>query len=489
MSVSLPVTPLHAPPHLEIDMSGSASRPLERGLHDSPASFASSGDPHRQQEQPGRAPFDTASHSGTAKGESDAGSFIDRGAVADLASPSSSSPHPTLSSTQRIFSQLDTVKAIQARIALSHSRLERIPAIDTLAAAEQQPPLAAPPPPSSPPQAGTAKAGKDGGLGDRTKEQRERVAKAYEDSADQFARREEGVEGIMAQVRPSPRFWGLSPCPELTMDTYCSSASSQPPSRRSTRSPRPPSSLARPPRPPPRPSPPRSRPPRPPSSPRRPSPTPTPSAPRTSATAASKPCARPTALRGRARRSCTRCEAGRRGAGPPAPPAASRSSLSLYSTLGTCCSAGEAGKGATRARAAADRRSGDGRGGGERWASVRRNVRGPARERCRREESGCELAAVALGVAAALSPSLRCAGTSGVWLPRSLYSAQRSANAPLALQVPLLVLAAALDSGPSRPSAAFPPILVSARRHLLSSPSSLSSTSTSSRRAHALLVL
>ena len=189
-------------------MSGSASRPLERGLHDSPASFASSGDPHRQQEQPGRVPFDTASHSGTIKGESDAGSFIDRGAVADLTSPLSSSPHPgptsTLSSTQRIFSQLDTVKAIQARIALSHSRLERIPAIDTLAAAEQ-PPLAAPPPPSSPPQAGTAKAGKDGGLGDRTKEQRERVAKAYEDSADQFARREEGVEGVMAQVRPSPR--------------------------------------------------------------------------------------------------------------------------------------------------------------------------------------------------------------------------------------------------------------------------------------------
>ncbi|GAA5849949.1 hypothetical protein JCM9279_002471 [Rhodotorula babjevae] len=202
MSVSLPVTPLHAPPHLEIDMSGSASRPLERGLHDSPASFASSGDPHRQQERPGQVPFDAASHSSTFKGGSDADSFIDRGA-ADFISPSFSSPHPaptsTLSSTQRIFSQLDAVKGIQARIAYAHAQLERIPAIDTLAAAEQ-PPASAPPPSSSPHSAGAAKSGKDGGLGDRTKEQRERVAKAYEDSADQFARREEGVENIMAQL-------------------------------------------------------------------------------------------------------------------------------------------------------------------------------------------------------------------------------------------------------------------------------------------------
>ncbi|GAA5908350.1 hypothetical protein JCM8208_000384 [Rhodotorula glutinis] len=235
MSVSLPVTPLHAPSHLEIDMSGSASRPLERGLHDSPASFASSGDPHLQQEQPGRAPFDPASHLSTFQGTSDAGSFIDRGALVEPVAPSSSSPHSTLSSTQRIFSQLDTVKAIQARIAYSHSVLERIPAIDTLAAAEQPPvPVgASSSSSSSPPPAGTGKPGRDGGLGDRTKEQRERVAKAYEDSADQFARREEGVESIMAQLGelsaalktlhslPSPSLFPRSP-------TSPSSSSPQP---------------------------------------------------------------------------------------------------------------------------------------------------------------------------------------------------------------------------------------------------------------------
>lgn len=193
MSVSLPTTPLAAPPTLEIDLGGSASHSLERdGLHDSPASLASLS--HQQQQQPsGGSRAGPVPHSGAPN--SDTASFIDLGDDAKLPhSPSDSSS--ALSQTQRIFAQLDRIKLIQSRIAHTHSTLERIPAIAALAAAEAPRAGAAPPPATMTPD-------KEGGLGlgDRTKEQRERVAKAYEESAEAFARRDEGVEGIMAQVR------------------------------------------------------------------------------------------------------------------------------------------------------------------------------------------------------------------------------------------------------------------------------------------------
>ncbi|BGP37490.1 hypothetical protein JCM10449v2_001396 [Rhodotorula kratochvilovae] len=190
MSASLRTTPLGHKVPLELDLSGSASHPLERGLHDSPASIPRDAPRPDSRLGPSPVPVDFGFRQPSLHDSSDAGSFVDRGGGG--APPRAeedevgSARAGAVSTTQRIFSQLDTIKAIQARIAADHAALESISALPTLANAEGDPAHKA--------------AEKDGGLGARSKEERERVGKAYENTADEFARREDGVQGLMAQL-------------------------------------------------------------------------------------------------------------------------------------------------------------------------------------------------------------------------------------------------------------------------------------------------
>ncbi|GJN88128.1 hypothetical protein Rhopal_001084-T1 [Rhodotorula paludigena] len=191
MSTSLPTTPFEAQrkPFLSLDLSDEPAAGIRRDLHESPTPLhgddAAGGAASALAPSP--VPHDFGfpqTPAAPAPAASDTGSVVERdeaGALGDGDEPKRGSARAAISKTQRIFRQLDSIKDLQSSIAARHAALENI---SGLAAARLD---------------GDA-SDNDGGLGGRTKEQREKVGKAYEKTADEFARREEGVKGIMAQL-------------------------------------------------------------------------------------------------------------------------------------------------------------------------------------------------------------------------------------------------------------------------------------------------
>lgn len=99
----------------------------------------------------------------------------------------------TIAQTARIFAQLDTIRDLQSDIADRHARLEGVSALKT--------------PDDAPSVRSEEKPAKDGAAaeadsGTRSKEQREKAQRTYQTTADEFGRREEGIDEMMAKVRP-----------------------------------------------------------------------------------------------------------------------------------------------------------------------------------------------------------------------------------------------------------------------------------------------
>ncbi|GAA5943445.1 hypothetical protein JCM10213_005486 [Rhodosporidiobolus nylandii] len=188
MSSSLPATPFlenGKKPFLSLDLGkhGHAS------FHDSPAGT------------PTLAPSPIPHNFGGPRAEADdaeTGSFVDRGSLVDherddgqQTAPFEGDRAQVLSTTARMFAQLEAIKSIQAGIAGQHAALEGISPLS-----------------SSSGTAGEKRDGgdgaheepKDGGLGAKSKEEKERIGKTYQTTADEFAKREKGVDEIMAKL-------------------------------------------------------------------------------------------------------------------------------------------------------------------------------------------------------------------------------------------------------------------------------------------------
>ncbi|GAA5962143.1 hypothetical protein JCM21900_006980, partial [Sporobolomyces salmonicolor] len=171
MSVSLPATPLEHP-SLSLDTDGSPATSAADWFHD-----------ELMTDSP--APFTAAGPSGPAQRGQDSESTGRDGA-------------PSGSASTRIFTQLETIKALQAAIAKEHAALEGIGGLGG-----DMPGFAAWSKRAGAGAAGTQEGekagGVDAGLAGRTKEEKERVGKSYQLLADQFAEREAKLDGLMAK--------------------------------------------------------------------------------------------------------------------------------------------------------------------------------------------------------------------------------------------------------------------------------------------------
>ncbi|GAA5979604.1 hypothetical protein JCM10908_002980 [Rhodotorula pacifica] len=149
----------------------------------------------------------------------DASSFIDRGSIFtsrtgslsahaehDQLVPDSDRPLQTdeqvrmsevrrdgIAKTARIFAQLDTIRNLQSEIAHQHASLEGVSALKPPAAGESTPKGSA--------LGGGGEKGSNaaGGAG-RSKEEKEKAQKEYQKTADEFAKREQGIEAMMAKL-------------------------------------------------------------------------------------------------------------------------------------------------------------------------------------------------------------------------------------------------------------------------------------------------
>ncbi|GAA5836864.1 hypothetical protein JCM11251_005809 [Rhodosporidiobolus azoricus] len=176
-------------PHLSLDLHHQPSRT------DSPTPLSPSDPTHLAHHHSHLAPSPIPQDFGSpAPGlpDPETGSFVDRGSEAggeadrvgegaqeeeeDELTEEDHRRAAAFSSAGRIFQQLETIKSLQASIAEAHAKLEGVQPLE--------------------PSSTMGGAGEDGG---REKE-RDKGARAYEKTQEEFERREMGVEGVMSKL-------------------------------------------------------------------------------------------------------------------------------------------------------------------------------------------------------------------------------------------------------------------------------------------------
>ncbi|GAA6043742.1 hypothetical protein JCM8097_000506 [Rhodosporidiobolus ruineniae] len=229
--VSLPATPLERPQLSVETHHGDHTAPY----HDSPVAFTAQHPPptlhHHSHSRlaPSPVPPDFGHEGHGDEGEDDAGSFIDRGTLAssrDGADPALA-PLPTppawsadddqrrkgvIATTARIFAQLEVIRDLQADIAGQHAQLEGVAPLSSDGAAAEQ---------------GADKPR----LAGKSKEEKEKTGKAYEHTASEFAKREKGIEGIMAKLSDlssALKTFHALPSPVLFPDAHSPTSSPNP---------------------------------------------------------------------------------------------------------------------------------------------------------------------------------------------------------------------------------------------------------------------
>ncbi|GAA5886813.1 hypothetical protein JCM5296_006410 [Sporobolomyces johnsonii] len=191
MSISLPTTPFERP-FLSVDTGGYPSTSASGRFHDnlmtdSPAPFTPTSPPNpegRASSAFPREPSSSRPQSGQ-DGDSNGRNGASSGG----------------SSSTRIFTQLEKIKALQAAIAKEHAALEGIGGpgggdMPGFAAWSGRAGEGA----AEGTKEGDKAGGVDAGLAGRTKEEKEKVGKSYQLLADQFAEREGKLDGLMAKL-------------------------------------------------------------------------------------------------------------------------------------------------------------------------------------------------------------------------------------------------------------------------------------------------